>query len=915
MSSVSDVTRMSSLVSGLDTESLIKAATANTKNAINARKQKLQTIQWKQEAYRSVITSIQDFQNKYLDILSKDSIRANSVMNAKKAESSNDSLVVSASTSAVDAKYKITSVQTAKAASIGGTKASAGSVSLNFMNASAGTNKVKVTLDGTTKEISFKGDASDISVTKENFLNALNDAFDGITSSEFAFADGTNKLVVNNAEGDKVSHIFTVSYADCVGLKNDASNMISTNSTLGSLDFIQDLKGNTFEFSINGKDFKFTSDTTVKEMMSTINKSDAGVKISFSGLTQGFTLETTATGAGQELNISQSKGNLVNALFNVAGDKIGTEPTIAKGLTQKTVDDSIAFEFTTSNTGFAGTDNIIINGKALSITGLTQSQNTEKITVNGSEITAKLHTDADGNTVYSYKQDGTTYYAKKNGDAYDTVMSVTADGVVNVGGTDIEGATEASQLEALGIEKQMKTYTADEYATALNDAYKASFPDGTGSFTVEMTDAGEAKIKFDPADGEQTAVAVTGNVTVSGGNENDDGVFTNYTEAGYPGSYAVSNNTSISFVLNGGSEITINGTGENGAVTIDDMVNSGYFSYDAAAGTLSVNGTDRLSAMPDCATDIYKLFGTTDLIGKDNVGSTVIHGTNAQITVNGVTLESASNAFSIDGTTFGIEDVKEFTEDDIAAGNAEEITVNVSKDNSKIKDTIKGFVEAYNSLLDTINEQLSTSRPKSEGDYYDPLTEEQEDEMEQEEIDKWNEQAKKGLLYHDSTLSKVFTSLRTAINASVGGMTIQALGIDTSDDYTEYGKLEIKDESVLDAAIEQYGEEIAAFFTDTEKGLGASLNKAVNAAVDTSVNSNGYPKGLLTSLAGVENTRSETKNLLYSQISSIQTIIDRLNDRYETQQERLWKQYTTLETYIATMNNQSSSIFGTTPMA
>ena len=908
MSSVSEITRMSGLASGLDIESLVKAGTQNTKNAINTRKQKLQTLQWKQEAYRSVISSLSDFQSKYLDILSKDSIRSNAVMKANKADCSNESLSVQASSNAVPAKYNITSVKAAKAASLEGKRASSGSVQLNFFGASAGENKVKVTLDGTQKEIVFQGDASDLAVTKQNFLDAVNDAFSSVSAAKFSFKDGTNKLTIENAADDKVSHIFTVGYASCVGLQNDSSNMISSSAKLGSLDFAQELRGGSYEFSINGVDFKFTNDTTVKDMLNTINKSDAGVKISFSGLTQAFTLETTSTGAGQSISVSQEKGNLLNSLFNLTSDELGTAPTVATGLTDKTVDDSVKFEFTASKNGFTSGDNIIINGKALAVTGLTKTQASEKITIDGDDISAKLYTDSNGETIYSYKLDGMTHYAKKNGSTYDDFMTVKSDGSVTVNGSDVE-ITEAEQLEAMGIEKKYKEYSASDVQSALNDAYKASFADGKGSFSVQSFDDG-MKITFTPEAGTETAAAVTGDISLADtGLGGEDGVYTNYSEIPYGTDHVVSKSSSISFILNGTSEITINGTGTDGGVTIEDMVNSGYFEYDSAKGALSVIGKNKLEAT-DGAMDMYLMFGTADLVGKENIGTLDVRGSNAQITINGVTLESASNAFTIDGTTFNIANVKEFDETDIANGDAEEITVNVTKDTSKIKETVMNFVTAYNELLDTVNKQLTTSRPKSDGDYYDPLTEEQEDEMEQDEIDKWNEKAKTGLLYRDSTLSKVFTNIRQTMSTVCGGMTIQAIGIDTSKEYTEYGKLVINDETALDKAIEQYGDEIASFFTDTTNGLGTALNNAVKSAIDTSTNKNGYPKGILTSVAGVENTRSEKKNMMYSQIESLQSIINKLNEKYETQQTRLWKQYSTLESYISTMNNQSMSLFG-----
>ena len=901
MATTHEITRMTGLASGLDIESLVKAGTANTKNSLDKRKQKLQTLQWKQEAYRSVITTMSDFKKKYLNIESSSSIRANAVMKSNKAESSNDSLKVSASANAAAGKYTITSVTQAKAATLTGTRASAGTVELDFSNAAEGSNTVTVTLDGSARNITFEGGEN----AKDNFLTALNDTFGEISAARFSFKDGTNKLTIENAASDKVSHSFTVGYNTAVGLKNDASNRIATTSKLGSLDFVTDLSGDKFSFSINGVDFSFDKNTTVKEMMNTVNKSDAGVTMSFNSLSQSFELKTTQTGAGKELKVSQTSGNLLNALFNI-GDELGIDPTLATGLSDKNIDESITdFTFKATADGFGASDGITVNGKTLAVTDLTKKQETEKITVGDSEINAKLHTDADGNTIYQYTQDGSTIYAKKTAnDKFETVMSVSAEGVVNYNGSDLEDVTEADQLKTLGIEKKYQQYSSDEIAKALNDAYKASFPSGKGSFSVESSDDG-VSIRFTHAAGEAVSVSASGDVTV-------EGASSNYTETPYPSDHVIADIDKISFTVNGGVTFNMAGNGENGKVTINDLVRSGYFVYDESTGVLAVTGKNTITAEGESAEVFKKLFGTDTLSGVDNVGSMTLRGSNAQMTINGVTLESNSNSFTVEGTTFSIADVKEFTEDDIASGDAEEITVNVSKDTSKIKETILGFVEAYNEMLDKVYEQINTKRPKDSGDYYDPLTDDQKDEMEADEITKWEEKAKTGLLYHDSTLSKVFTQIRQAVGcANVNGMTIQALGIDTSDDFNEYGKLKIDDESKLDAAIEKYGDEIANFFTDTTNGLGTVLNNAVTSAIDTNTNKNGYPKGTLTAMAGVANTRSDRNNMIYNQISNLQSLIDKLNDRYENEQERLWKKYSTLESYISTMNNQSSSIFGT----
>lgn len=904
MSSVSELTRMSGLVSGLDTEALVKAGTARTKTAINTKKQKLQTLQWKQESYRDVIKTMSDFQSKYLDILSKDSIRSNAVMKAHKATSSNESLSVSASSSAVDTTYEITSVQTAKAASIKGSKAASGSVALDFSNAAMGENSVTVTLDTTSRTIKFNGGEN----AKENFLNALNKEFDGISAAKFSFKDGS-KLTIENAPDDKVTHIFTVGYSDAVGLKNDGSNIVSTKAAIESLDFSQPLVGDTFNFSINGVDFSFGKGETIKTVMDTINKSDAGVKLSFSSLAQTFTLESKETGAGQKIDITQKSGNLMNSLLGLSEDQLGTEPTKQKLLSHE-LKSGVSFELTASKFGLSSDDSITVNGEKLAVTGLTQKQTTQKITVDGNEINASLFSDSSGD-VFKYSKDGVTHYARKEGENYTDIMTVEGGKVFDSDGNEVEGVSENESIKALGIGKKYQAYSADDIKTALNSAFKASFPDDSGSFNVQNIDGSDdVRITFTPAADKAVAIAASGNISVSDtGYTNEDGVTSNYTNTPFSVDKELGLESKMTFKVNGSSTVTVNGTGANGLVTIKDLTDSGLFKYNESTGELSVAGTDRLETVVGADT-MEMLMGTSSLVGEDNNGKLNVRGSNAMVTVNGVTLESASNSFSFEGTTFGIENVKSFTEDDIANGDAEAINVDVTKDNSSIKDTIVKFVDEYNKVIDKLSSLISTERPKSNGDYFDPLTEEEKEEMDDDEIEKWEEKAKTGLLYHDSSLTKVLNNFRNSINTAVNGMTIQALGIDTSDDYEDFGKLVIKDESVLDSAIDRFGDEIAEFFTDSKKGLGASVNEAVKSAVDTSLGKTGYPKGILTGIAGVENTRSAKKNLIYSQISEVQTLIDRLNTRYESEQTRLWKQYSSLETYILNMNNQSSSLFG-----
>lgn len=603
---------MSGLMSGLDTENLVKSMAANTKNRLNTKKQKLQTLQWKQEAYRTNISKIAEFQTKFLDWGSDTSIKAHSVMNKFKAESSNTKLTATASSSAVPATYYISAASAASAAKIKSSSSVASDqIVLDFSNNVEGKEyTVKMTYNGTTRDVTFTG-STDSDTAKANFLDAVNSTFKDIKADNqgFEFKDGTSTLVFNNAD-DGIKHTFSLNYnSEAIGLGNTTSSVISKTTKLSDVNFATALEGDSFEFTINGESFSFKKDADISSILNKINNSDAGVTASFSTATQSFSIESKQTGTAGEIKISQTKGNLLNSLFNTSED---------------------------------------FSDKAV------------------------------------YGKNGT--------------------------------------------------------------------------------------------------------VTVSTDGEN----YTTYT--------------------------------------------------------------------------------------------------------------SASNEYTFDGTTINIGKLGNF---DSSADGVDEITVTTEKDTSSIKDTVVKFIDAYNKLLEDVYGEIQTSRPKKNGSYYDPLTDEQEEEMKSDEIEKWNTEAKKGLLYQDNYLTTFVSSIRGAMSsAKVDGFTLYDMGISLATDWKSNGKL-VVDEDKLEAAINTYGDKITNFFIDSDKGLAATLNNEIDKAISTKDKSTGY----LSGVAGIENTATEKKNALYDQINNMQTLISNLQTRYENEMERYWKQFTALETYMSNMQSQSS-IFG-----
>ena len=129
------------------------------------------------------------------------------------------------------------------------------------------------------------------------------------------------------------------------------------------------------------------------------------------------------------------------------------------------------------------------------------------------------------------------------------------------------------------------------------------------------------------------------------------------------------------------------------------------------------------------------------------------------------------------------------------------VTFSSTPDVDTIYDTIKKFVDSYNGLIANISDKTSEKKNND----YPPLTDTQKEALSEDEIKKWEKLAKKGTLRRDSTLSSLLTKMRTSIYSSVSNTSFGSLakiGISTTNNYLEGGKLEI-DEEKLRAAIKE----------------------------------------------------------------------------------------------------------------
>lgn len=107
-SSSTNVTRITGMATGMDTDAMVKAMTANYQTKIDKMSQDKQIVEWKQEMYRDIIKDIKGLQD-YFDVTSSKYILGESKFNPIKTTNSNESAVqFTASSTAEAGNYKIT---------------------------------------------------------------------------------------------------------------------------------------------------------------------------------------------------------------------------------------------------------------------------------------------------------------------------------------------------------------------------------------------------------------------------------------------------------------------------------------------------------------------------------------------------------------------------------------------------------------------------------------------------------------------------------------------------------------------------------------------------------------------------------------------------------------------------------------
>ncbi len=267
----------------------------------------------------------------------------------------------------------------------------------------------------------------------------------------------------------------------------------------------------------------------------------------------------------------------------------------------------------------------------------------------------------------------------------------------------------------------------------------------------------------------------------------------------------------ITAALGDGTNMTLATTADLGrqVLTIDgtsyDVSNYNYdrdtdtytFDYQKDGNTVNVTIgalTDGSRAVTTSVGGEQQSIGTaTESIATSEYGG--MSGDDAIAVIDGKTYTSATNKLTVANVTYNL----------LATGSS---TLTVTQDTDKVVENVLKFVEDYNEMLGKLNDMYNEQKYAD----YDVLTESQKKGMTQEQIEKWEEKAKSGLMYHNQTVGKLISAMREAIYTPVESVdpyrtdangkeytysTLMSIGIESK---TDRGILRV-DEDKLRAAI------------------------------------------------------------------------------------------------------------------
>jgi flagellar hook-associated protein 2 len=231
---------------------------------------------------------------------------------------------------------------------------------------------------------------------------------------------------------------------------------------------------------------------------------------------------------------------------------------------------------------------------------------------------------------------------------------------------------------------------------------------------------------------------------------------------------------------------------------------------------------------------------------------------NAKIEFNGMNLQRNSN--SIDDLATGVT----FSLNSTMSSDDTTTTISVKTDTASVKSEISGFIDKFNDVYTYIKESSASADGVN------------------------------GVLHSDSIASSVLNMLSSVGYSKISGISagnisqLSAIGISFSSDTG----LTISDSTTLEDAIKDKPDQVAALFNSTN-GIATTLTES------------------LKMYLGSAGTIAQTKSSYDDSVTTLSDKIDSVNTSIDKSAEILRNKYQALQTQLATLLSNESSLLGT----
>lgn len=917
------------LASGMDTESMIENAISAYKNKIASLTQKRTKTEWKQEAYRSMVDKMSSFLSKYTSYRSSNNLMSTSFFDqAVKTVSkgANKDLVSATGRASSDVRIdRVRQLASAATYKLSGT-------ALDGTTAAFGQNSVTASASGTLdldKEISvgkLNGSLS-LAYGGSNATSYLTVEFD--ETKTYKDAKELVAEINKQLEGQSVS-IGAKTYTGKELLDNVVKAELGENGEITFTDpkkngvYVSGASGTVSDLLLDGetpssKDEDKIKSLTLSRSALTTTKMSTMEYLS----TRGASMEITLDGKTKTVKLP-GESDIAEGLTGKARDKAFMDAfqkniDDAFGANKLTVSDKnagkegagINFEFTAPKAstfsinsskgeilGFGESDRVtsyLNTGKTLGELlkgkdfGAFEKAYVEKKDANGN-VTKELAKDANGKQLYSFRVNGKEIGQFNEDTALSTVfnaMNANSDSEVKVGYSKLtneltftaKDTGAASRIDFSNPENVQGASLAATLFGAVNENsknYKAG-QDAIFEATVNGTSLGEITRSSNEVEMDGMTINLKGTF---GYETNEDGSV-KYAQQ-------TDKNGNLVFSYGDGKEMYAKDLGDGKYQIVDK--NGAALKYSSTAGNTAIEGSAIYGKMVD---------------GKLAFYGTSADGKETQLYAR--PLSSGSAWFSISNEN-AFDVTQKMDTSSAKTVSTEGVTFETSSDADKIVDAVKQMVEDYNAMAKEIKEAYSTlPAQRSNGAYYEPLTDEDEEGMTESAIKNWNDKAKQGILFGDRDLASLYQRMTNAISMTgENGAALREAGISVS--YSNgLSTLEFNEDKFR-----------AALNNDPDK-----VRDAFTASVDSGAKSNGLMqslkqpldifgkteggKGVLVEKAGSPLAPSTMyNNTIQKELNNIDSQITRWQEKMEDQIDHYTSQFSRLEQLIQQMNSQSS---------